>query len=163
MLTKSTLAAGEDYATASDLLGTEDLHEETLRIWGKPFRVRGLTFWEREQVRATAWRDDGQRDFPALVKGYLQYGITAPHMNDAQLDSFMRKHAGSVEAIYMYIDRLTELDYDVIVAQALYLAGLAGGAKSPDAGGDEGADNRPVDRPARKARGRASAGAPAAD
>jgi hypothetical protein len=148
MAYKSTLAPGEDYATAGDLLATEDLHEDTLRIWDLPIRVRGLTLVEREEIRASAWRSDGQRDQVKLVKGYLQHGIVTPRMNDEQVDRFVRKHAWAVEAVYLYIDRLTEMDYDVILAIAKAAAGLAPGAEPADAPGAGSADDRPMDRPA---------------
>lgn len=163
MLIRSTLTQGEDYASVADLLSVEDLPQETLRIWGKPIRVRGLSLMEREDLRAQCWREDGQRDTVALVKGYLRYGIVVPQMNDAQLDQFVRKHAGSIEQIYQFIDRLTELDYDLVIAQARYLAGLAPGKEQDAAGGDAQPNNRQVDRSTGKARRPRSVGAVAAD
>lgn len=158
MAYKSTLAPGEDYATASELLSTEDLHEDTLRIWDLPIRVRGLTLVEREEIRATAWRKDGQRDHVALVRGYLRHGITAPHLNDENLDRFVRKHAWAVESVYLYIDRLTELDYALITAMAQAAAGLAPGAEPDGPAGDGGADDGSVDRSLGEAAGAAPAG-----
>lgn len=155
---RSTLAPGEDYATATALLGTEDLHQETLRIWGKAIRVRGLSLVEREEARATCWRPDGQRDTVKLIKAYLGHGIVVPSLNDTQLDEFVQKHAWAVESIYKYIDRLTELPYELVVAQALALAGLTPSTGSDRPTGEGSADNRSMDRPAGAADGDAPAG-----
>lgn len=155
---RSTLAPGEDYATATKLLETEDFHQDTLRIWGLAIRVRGLSLLEREEARATCWRPDGQRDTVALIKCYLRHGIVVPQLNDAQLDQFVRKHAWAVEWIYKYIDRLTELPYELVVAQALAFAGLAPRAEPDSAPGADGADDRPMDRSPGAAAGDAPAG-----
>lgn len=160
---RSTLAPGEDYATATALLGTEDLHQETVRIWDLPIRVRGLSLVEREEARATCWRADGQRDQIAYVKRYLQHGIVVPQLNSAQIDQFVQKHAWAVESVYLYIDRLTELPYELVVAQALALASFAPGTQQDNPSRADSADDRPMDRSAGPAGGDAPAGVSADD
>src|SRR5690242_11758210 len=141
MVTQSSLAPGEDYPSAGDLLAADDLPQLTLRVWGKPIRVRGLSLEEREKIRAEAWRADGQRDTTAMVVAYLQAGIVAPALNEAQAKQFARKHASSVEQVYLFIDRLTELDYDLVVAQAQAIAGLAPGAEPASPARADGDDH----------------------
>lgn len=145
MIKQSSLAPGEDYPSASELLAADDLPQVTLRVWGKPIRVRGLSLEERERIRATTWRSDGQRDTTALVVAYLQAGIVAPALNEEQAKQFAKKHASSVEQVYLFIDRLTELDYDLVVAQAQAVAGLAPGQEQDSAGGSDGAGSGSVD------------------
>ena len=154
MVLQSTLAPGEDYASTGDLLATDDRPMLTLRLWGKPIKVRGLSLEEREEVRATCWRDDGQRDTAALVREYIRRGMVVPALNQEQAREFIRKHAGSVEQVYLFIDRLTELDYDLIVAQARSLAGLAPGDESDTDAGQSRTDGGSVDGTAGNARGR---------
>lgn len=159
MLKRSSLAPNEDYATVADLLATDDRPEFTLRIWGKPIRVRGLDLFEREEVRATCWRDDGQRDTARMVREYIRLGVRAPSLNEAQAEQFCRKHAGSIDQLYNFINDLTELDYDLIMAQALALAGLAPGTEPASAGGEQGGNQRSVGGSPSKARRRKQAGA----
>ena len=154
MVLQSTLAPGEDYAGVGDLLATDDRPMLTLRIWGKPIKVRGLSLEEREEIRATCWRDDGQRDTAALVKEYIRRGMVVPALNQEQALQFIRKHAGNVEQLYLTIDRLTELDYDLIVAQARALAGLAPGDESDQDTGQGRADGGSVGGTARQKGGR---------
>lgn len=131
MVLESTLAPGEDYATVSQLLAADDRPEITVRIWNLPIRVRGLGLERREEIRATCWRADGQRDTAALVRAYIEHGVTAPQMNAEQVREFIRKHAGDVESVYLFIDRLTELNYERILATARQIGGLAPGGE-PD-------------------------------
>lgn len=128
-VTKATLAAGEDYASAADLLAADDLPHETLTVWGwkkngapLKIRVRGLSLVEREEVRATTWLANGMRDNVKLYLGYIQRGVVVPQLNDEQARQLMDKHAGTVEQIADYISVLTEMDYAAITATANELA-----------------------------------------
>src|SRR6185436_4370747 len=103
-VTKSTLETGEDYAGIADLLAADDLPQHTLTVWGwkkngapLKVRVRGLSLTEREQVRATAWLDNGMRDNVRLYTGYLRYGMVVPPLTDEQAAQMMAKHAGTVQ------------------------------------------------------------------
>jgi hypothetical protein len=129
MVTKSTLDAGEDYATLADILAADDLPHETLTVWGwtkngapLKIRVRGLTLPEREDVRARAWKEDGTRDNVALFAGYFRYGFVVPSLNDEQARQMVEKQAGTVEQIADFINTLTEMNYGQVTAIANELA-----------------------------------------
>lgn len=154
MVTQSSLAPGEDYASASDLLEYDDLKHLTLRVWDKPVRVRGLSLLEREEIRAACWRKDGQRDVGAMVREYIRCGMVAPQLNHEQAERFVRKHAASVEQLYLLISDLTELDYELVVAQASAIAGLAPSAEPDTGGGADSAGGGSVDRQPRPTRRR---------
>jgi hypothetical protein len=154
MVTKSTLDAGEDYASVADILACEDRLHDTVTVWGwkknggpLKLRVRGLSLPQREEVRATAWRRDGRRDMIALTIGYFVSGFVAPSLNEEQARQIVEtKHAGTVEKISDYINMLTELNHDQIEAMANELAkSNQDSGLGTEAAGAAGGDDRSLD------------------
>lgn len=128
-ITKSTLAAGEDYATLADILAADDMPADTITVWGwkisggpLKLRVHGLSLAQREEARANAWKADGTRDVVELMAWYFHFGIAAPHMTIDQARQLVQKHAGTVEQIGDYISALTEMNYAAVAAIADELA-----------------------------------------
>jgi hypothetical protein len=162
-LLPSSLAAGETYASVSDILEVQDLAEATIHVpfWtgrdGKPLalRVRGLSLEQQDQVRMLAARKVDKRDrqhgvtqhWPTFVAMTLHFGLTAPSLTPEQALALFRKNAEAVESICSFIWLLSAVAQDVIDTIVTTLARVEAGADDAPAAepDDEPGDVRDFD------------------
>lgn len=166
-LTRAHRAAGEDYASAEDLLCAEDCPAYDVRVphWRSAgrvllLRVRAPSLAQQEAIhreaKIAAVRK-ARRDAAALGGGIpwaallpadgcdwetfclatLRECVVAPQLNEAQARQFAKKNPDAVESLVTFIWALVELDEAAIAA---HVRALAGDAPSDDAPAPDGDD-----------------------
>lgn len=128
-LLPSRLAAGEDYASVSDILEVQDLAEATIHVpfWqrnGKPLalKVRGLSLDAQEQVRMQAARKVAKADrahgakqhWPTFCAMTLCFGCLQPAFTPEQALALFRKNAAAVELVSQFIWTISAVSQDTI-------------------------------------------------
>lgn len=119
--------AGEDYASVSEILLTDDLRTATIRVpaWGgAALRIRALSLDAQAAVRSAAARAVSAQDravgitqhYPTFVAMTIQLGVITPMFTWEQARALMNKSSVATEAISETIWAISIVDQQTIDA-----------------------------------------------